>query len=374
MMLVMQLAWILPPCVSQNSTGLSDQRSAAIALEQRGDFAGSAAAWSAVLKSSPASAEAYAHLGFLQARQEHYPEAIILYRKALELSPDMPGLRLNLGLSLFKSGQLRPAIEAFAPLLQSDLPSSAEAQRVTVLSGMAYYGLAQYTQAVPLLKKAALADPRSLELRLALVQSCLGSKQFQCALDTYHEVLALNAESAEADMLAGEALDELKDSSGAIQQFRAAIQINPQLPNAHFSLGYMLWKGQQYAEAAREFKAELVNVPESAQALTFLGDTTMHLQDSSHALPLLEKAISIDPSIEFAHLDLGVVYAEATRPQEALKEFKVAETINPEDASVHYRLGRLYQSTGEKEKAKVEFDKTRALQKHVDDSVFPSGQ
>ena len=41
----------------------------------------------------------------------------------------------------------------------------------------------------------------------------------------------MNAESAEADMLAGEALDEMNDHAGATQQFRAAVKANPQEPN-----------------------------------------------------------------------------------------------------------------------------------------------
>jgi Flp pilus assembly protein TadD len=43
----------------------------------------------------------------------------------------------------------------------------------------------------------------------------------------YKEILALNADSAEADMLAGEALDEKGDDAGAIEQFRAAAKADP---------------------------------------------------------------------------------------------------------------------------------------------------
>ena len=42
-------------------------------------------------------------------------------------------------------------------------------------------------------------------------------------------------------MLAGEALDELKDAAGAIQQFRAAVKADPREPEVHFGLGYLLW-------------------------------------------------------------------------------------------------------------------------------------
>ena len=71
--------------------------------------------------------------------------------------------------------------------------------------GMAHYGLGEYADAVPYLKTAVSRDAQNLQLLLALAHSCLWSKQYQCVLDTYHEILMLNAESAEADMLAGEA-------------------------------------------------------------------------------------------------------------------------------------------------------------------------
>ena len=57
-------------------------------------------------------------------------------------------------------------------------------------------------------------------MRLTLAHSCLWSKQYDCVMEVYKEILALNAESAEADMLAGEALDEKGDDAGAIEQFR----------------------------------------------------------------------------------------------------------------------------------------------------------
>jgi len=261
----------------QSAADVDNQRQIAISLEQQGSNADAEAAWRAVLKLQPANSETYAHLGLLEARQEHYAEAIPLYRKAWALNPAMPGLRLNLGLSLFKSGALKEAIDTFTPLLKSQPPSSAERLRLTTLIGLAYYGLGEYATAVPYLKEATSEDPRNLPFRLVLAHSCLWSKQYQCVLDVYHQILTLNAESAEADMLAGEALDEMKDDDGALQQFRAAAKADPRMPEVHFGLGYLLWRLLQYEEAGREFNAELVNNPDHAQAVVYLADTEMRL-------------------------------------------------------------------------------------------------
>jgi tetratricopeptide (TPR) repeat protein len=354
----------------QTAVSTDDQRQTAIALEEQGNNAGANAAWRAYLKGHPASAEAYAHLGLLEARQEHYTVAVPLYRKALALDPAMPGLRLNLGLSLFKSGALKEAVQTFTPLLESEPPSSPEALRLVTLIGLAHYGLGEYADAVPFLKQATAGDPQNLPFRLALAHSCLWSKQYQCVLDVYHEILTLNAESAEADMLAGEALDEMKDAAGAVVQFRAAVKADPRVPNVHFGLGYLLWSLMQYEEAAQEFQAELANNPDHAQALVYLADTDMRLNHPEAAPPLLEKAVRIDPKLALAHLDLGILMDDAGHKDDALRELKIAERLTPDDQSVHYRLGRFYKAMGKKDEAKVEFDKTRNLQKAADDTVF----
>lgn len=368
-MILMVLALAASICSSQGVTA-DGQREKAIALELQGNNIEAENAWHGFLNTHPENAEAYAHLGLLEARQERYSQAVPLYRKALALNPKMAGLRLNLGLSQFKSGALKEAVQNFTALLKQESPSSAEAQRLTILIGMSHYGLAEYPAAIPYLKAAAAYDRQSLWLRLALAQSCLGSKQFECVLAVDREILALNAESAEADMLAGEALDEMRDHAGAIQQFQAAAKVDPKMPNVHFALGYVLWTQNQLEDAAKEFDAELANISNSPQALIYLADVHIKLGDPTAAQPLLEKAIEIDPRIALGHLDLGIIYASAGRKTEALREMKTAEEQNPNDQNVHWRLARFYKSIGRNEEARVEFNRTQSVGKAADESVF----
>lgn len=365
----MTLAIWTVKCSGQPSA-TDNQRQTAIALEQQGNLPAAETAWHAVLQSHPDDPDAYANLGILEARQEHYKEAVLNYRKAIALNPKLSGLRLDLGLAYFKGGDLKLAISTFEPLLQASSKGSPEALRLTTLIGLADYGLGAYAAAVPHLKQATAADPRNLPFRLVLAQSCLWTKQYQCVLDVYHEIVTLNADSAEADMLAGEALDEMKDKAGATEQFRAAAKADPRMPDVHFGLGYLLWGLLKFDEAAKEFQAELDNNPEHAQALTYLGDCDMQLGHPEAATPLLEKAIRIDPKIEQAHLDLGILYDNAGQHNDALRQLKIAESLNPADQAVHWRLARFYKAMGKKEEAKMEFDKTRGLQKAADQSVL----
>jgi tetratricopeptide (TPR) repeat protein len=357
-------------CLAQAKPAPDSASQSALTLEQQGKFEQAELAWQAVAKAHPDNPEPYGHLGVLEARQEHYKEAVAYYRKALAMSPNIAGLHLNLGLALFKGGQLKEAIPEFKTALKSMPSGSADAQRLTILIGMAYYGLADYASAAPYLKDAAERDPTNKTLLLALAHSYLWSKQSKYVLDVYHQILTLDPNSAEADMLAGEALDEMKDNAGATQMFRDAVQANPKEPNAHFGLGYLLWSQKKYPEAATEFSAELANDPDHIQSLLYLGDSYIQMNQVSAARPLLEKVIKINAAVALAHLDLGIVNTEEGRSDDALRELLIAEKLTPDDVNVHWRLGRLYRTMGKKDEAKVEFDKASSLNKQVDEDLY----
>jgi tetratricopeptide (TPR) repeat protein len=350
-------------CIVFPQGGMAEQ---AEALERQGKLVEAEAAWKSVAKEHPSSGEPLAHVGLIEAKLEHYSEAIAFYKRAMALSPAMPGLRLNLGLAYFKAGDYKLTIQDLDPLLKAH----PDDQRLTILLGMAHYGLGHFAEAAPLLKQAAERDPENLPLLLTLAHSCLLSNQYPCVLDAYHRMIALNAESAEADMLVGEALDEMKDTEGAIREFRAAEAANPKEPNVHFGLGYLLWTKNEYEEAAKEFEVEVANDPEHFQARLYLADSYLEMNELERARALLEKLEKSNPNSAKEHLDLGIIYAARDQNQAALAQFQKAAALAPTDANPHWRMGRLYHAMGRTAEAKAEFDKTKTLNRAADEKLL----
>jgi tetratricopeptide (TPR) repeat protein len=353
------------PAGSQN-----DRRQAAFSLEQQGRIAEAEDAWSTLSKAQPSNPEPYAHLGLLEARQEHYAEAIAFYRKAMAINPTMPRLRFNLGLAYFKAGDYRNALAQLKPLLKPLPPASDEAQRLTILIGMSHYGLSEFAAAGPYLKHAADIDAQNLPLLLTLAHSCLLSKQYQCVLDEFHRIIALNPDSAEAHMLAGEALDEMQEPVDAVRELRAAVLANPKEPSVHFGLGYLLWTQGKTEEAAQEFQAELANDPEHLQAIVYLADSQIQMNRMEDALPLLEKVVKINPANSMGHLDLGIVYMEAGRKEDALRELKATAALDPNSVKAHWRLARLYRSMGKTAEASAELAKSKRINEVADEGLL----
>ena len=121
----------------------------------------------------------------------------------------------------------------------------------------------------------------------------------------------------------------MKNEAGAIGRFQAAIKAGPKTPDVHFGYGYLLWRDLRFNEAESEFNAELANNPDHALALTYLADTEIHLNHADEAVPHLEHALQVQPSIALAHLDLGVTYAGQGRNKDAFRELEEAERLAP---------------------------------------------
>ena len=150
---------------------------------------------------------------------------------------------------------------------------------------------------------------------------------------------------------------------------RAAVKVNPQEPNVHFALGYLLWTQKQYAESESEFRAELASDPQHVQAMAYLADGMIKTQRAEEAVPWLRKAVALNPENGFAHLNLGILAMDSGRNDEALKELQAAEKLTPEDVNVHWRLGKLYRALGRKDDAKAEFDQAATLNQAANEDL-----
>ena len=329
----------------------------AMALEQKGQNSEAEEIWGTIAKADARDAEALAHLGLLEARQEHYETAIDYYRRAVAINSDLPGLQMNLGLALFKVAQFPDAIKCFS----SEIKRHPGGLRLTILLGMAHFGMKDYLIAIPYLQRATALDPQNLSLRITLAQSCLLSKEYQCVVKVQQQLLALKEESAQIDILAGEALDQMQQSVAALKQLRAAVLANPKEPNVHFGLGYLLWTQGKWEEAANELDLELQNDPQNVKTRIYLADSWVQLNEFAEALPGLENLDARDKSYPLVHRDLGIIYANSGRFEDAIRELMLAMESDPGNAELHLQAAKMYRSLGRTDQANAEADRARRL-------------
>jgi tetratricopeptide (TPR) repeat protein len=135
--------------------------------------------------------------------------------------------------------------------------------------------------------------------------------------------------------------------------------------HARMILGYIYTIQEEYEKALDMFKGIVKSGFGSAQAYAAIGYLMDRMGDFKKAVMNLYKAIEIDPKNANAHNSLGYIYAEANlNLEEALKECKLAVSINKDNPAYLDSLGWVYYKLGKVKQAKIYLNK--ALKKTPD--------
>jgi protein O-GlcNAc transferase len=74
----------------------------------------------------------------------------------------------------------------------------------------------------------------------------------------------------------------------------------------------------------------------------------------------------LDPSLPEPHYQLGVLFSQKGKPQEALTELKTAANQDPSASKIHFALSNAYRRTGDREKVAEEMKIFEDLKKNED--------
>lgn len=340
--LILALAYILP--------AVAQAPSEALALQEKGDWTGAEIIWRNLVGSNPKDYRYWTSLGACLAHENRFDEAIEDYKRALAISPHDGQTNFNLGLAYFKLGNLQRAI---APLQTAETTLPQAQGQLNVLLGMSYYGTGKHKEAIPYLEAAQKENPANGELQLVLAKSYLLAKEYDKASLQFQTMLERNGDSPQVHILLGEAYDGLGKQDNAVQEFRAAAG-NGIVPDAHFGLGYLLWRDKHYDEAVTEFRKELAINSKHHEALAYLGDSLLKLGDKSSAEKAIGGSVAAKDSLWITHYDLGIIAADSKNYPGAIEQFKRALAINNKRPDIHYHLAQVYRAVGQNAEAQKE--------------------
>src|SRR5258705_188536 len=128
------------------------------------------------------------------------------------------------------------------------------------------------------------------------------------------------------------------------------------------NLGAALQEEGRFDEAIDEFLAALRLDPDSSKAHRNLGDTLASRGRQAEAIEHLRRAVQLDPGDGSARYDLGNVLLEAGLFRDATDQLAVALQLMPDSAEAYNNLGIALASQGEREKAIDRFQQALRLQ------------
>ncbi len=146
----------------------------------------------------------------------------------------------------------------------------------------------------------------------------------------------------------------------AIKSFQSAIVLEPFNPVLHTELGKVLFLSGEAEQARKEFEKALEMKPDYLDAKIQLA-LSYEDEDISKTIKMLEEAVASDLYSAEAHFELGRVYFNEHRIDEAIDQFQSALALKPLHSNALYSLGIAYQQQGMNKEAVSMFEKVLEL-------------
>ena len=137
----------------------------------------------------------------------------------------------------------------------------------------------------------------------------------------------------------GIAYKDLEQYDEAEKEFRAALDLKKDFPEAHFNLGLVYEKTGRMKEAVSEYQTGLRLNPEDAMAHYRLGNLWSDQGNLKEAVMEYKEAIASNPDYSPPRFRLGVAYEDLAQLDKAIEQYQEAIDINPDDALSHNNLG-----------------------------------
>jgi tetratricopeptide (TPR) repeat protein len=224
-------------------------------------------------------------------------------------------------------GEFPQALGDYQAALQSD-PGNADVNlRIGLLRGKN----GDFAGAADAFRRALQTDPESPEahynLGLTIVADSRNSPEWSRALVEFRAALALRPEYPEAINMVGVGLLESGEPAMAISELRSALLLNPNSAEFHFNLGRALGDSGDASEAYTEYLAALERRHSYPEAENALGSLSFARKEYGAAVDRFKTALAGDPDLEAAHYGLAQALRAEGKTADAQIEFRQAAAL-----------------------------------------------
>jgi len=315
-------------------------------LQSKGDLAGAAAKYEAMVRLAPRLSPAYNNLGSLYLQLGNYPKAIEMLEKGLKVNPNLPSAAALLGMAYFQQGDYRAARQRLEEAAHAN-PGDANAAMFLV---NCLTKLGEFQAAARTLEQLAQKQPRNPQLWYLL-----GNVYLQLSESALAKVNEIDPNSIWAHQISSDMAEGVKNYDGAILEMKKALALAPRQPGLHYKLGDLYRETGQLDAAFAEFSAEQANDPNNCRVAWKLGDVLL-LQSlrPEEALGDVDRALAACPDLTEARLDRARLLVKLRRFEEALPDLLASAKATPAEPSIHYLLVQAYRALGRAEDAQAE--------------------
>ena len=263
------------------------------------------------------------------------------------------------GPSAFEKGEVlfvQEKLQDARPLLEIALNEDPSNEKIYLYLGIIYQQLGYPQKAIDILKRGLKAATSYKDLfYYNMGNDFFSRKEYALAEEMYNDALSANKNLGQGYLNRANARLQLQNFNGAAADYVVFLQLFPQDPQRPdiekmIALLRRAQHGQEKASLAALAK-QLAQQPtppppENSDDLAFAGlswwrENPTDSASVQKAVDLSKKAIDKNPDNWLPHKTLGEIYDSRKLSDDAMREYKTAARLNPEDADTLYALGKL---------------------------------
>lgn len=183
----------------------------------------------------------------------------------------------------------------------------------------------RYEESLRKLHEAEKSEPASLPIRYLMALDQYRMKDYRGALQQFKATLEIDPKFALATYYQGLTQVELGDLDSAAASFERALALDPSNFSAAYNLGAVEVRKNREEDALKHFQQAVEVNPDYAQAYEAIGELQLYLKRNDEAIRALERAVAIAPGFGKAHYNLARAYQAAGRTADAQREFARAQ-------------------------------------------------
>jgi len=318
----------------------------------------------AALARLPRSPKIHSALGQVALTEGRYEVAVERFRAALALDPaDLTG-KFRLGMALRKQRSFEESAKAFDEVasVDKDFPGLA------LERGLLYEAAGQTEQALKAFESALAKAPEDIDLMLRVGCGKVSAGRPAEAESLLNRVLTQRPASAETHHCLGRAqLASGSNLSLALRTLEHAVELDPHRAEYHLYVGWAANEAGRVAVAEQALKRALELDQGLGDAYWQRGVLRYRQGAIRDAVVDLTRSLELRPGRHEAHASLAEAYFDLGEEQKALVEWKRAVTSTPENATWHYRYGKLLQAQRRDAEARAELERALELVRAVSD-------
>lgn len=249
------------------------------------------------------------------------PDAIEAYKKAYEIDPDIPELRVAIGNLLMREGRDAEARE----YLKEGVSGADTKPEVVYNYAVSLMREKKFHAAIPSLRSVVQQRPEMFQGWLALAQSLQQTKQYAEAVTAYDRAYALNPDPKLLFHL-GRCAQKSDQHQKAITAYEQALAVDPGYVKARYNLSLTYMDAKQYEKAVDSFQ-KLVEVEgPSYRAYYSMGLSYYYLEMYDEALETYDLALEQEETVNLLN-NIGLVYDALGDKKQARRYYDYATAL-----------------------------------------------